>query len=141
MQNLHTWLQVGRFFKIKDRKSTFFTEIRAGTITFVTVGRTTCSLGLWFYAIVYRFSISAAQTAYILVVNALLLSDTGGSCSEQNCTVSCCYCLICKTSRCGLTGAFLQGPLAGNPACVYPDINGATDPGYLACMVRCTLAS
>jgi hypothetical protein len=34
----HTPSQVGRYFKIKERKTSFTTELRAGTVTFLTVG-------------------------------------------------------------------------------------------------------
>ncbi len=30
-------LQVGKYFQLKERKSTFTTELRAGTVTFLTV--------------------------------------------------------------------------------------------------------
>jgi hypothetical protein len=44
--------------------------------------------------------------AYILAVNANIISDTGGTCSPADCTVN-----------------------PNVPSCVY------TDPGYLACLV------
>jgi xanthine/uracil/vitamin C permease (AzgA family) len=30
-------LQLGRYFKLKERKSNFLNELRAGTVTFLTV--------------------------------------------------------------------------------------------------------
>jgi xanthine/uracil/vitamin C permease (AzgA family) len=38
--------QVGRFFKIKERKTCFSTELRAGTVTFLTVRRASWQSGL-----------------------------------------------------------------------------------------------
>lgn len=45
------------YFKLEERKTTVFTEIRAGTVTFLTM-------------------------AYILAVNAAILSNTGGTCPQ-----------------------------------------------------------
>ncbi|KAK9908098.1 hypothetical protein WJX75_002714 [Coccomyxa subellipsoidea] len=78
---------VGKYFKLEERRSTFTQEIRAGTVTFLT-------------------------TAYILAVNALILSDTGGPCGPNDCT----------------------GPDKGNPECVYPDDYGLTNVGYMTCV-------
>eukprot|EP00534_Pseudo-nitzschia_fraudulenta_P000284 CAMPEP_0201116812 /NCGR_PEP_ID=MMETSP0850-20130426/983_1 /ASSEMBLY_ACC=CAM_ASM_000622 /TAXON_ID=183588 /ORGANISM="Pseudo-nitzschia fraudulenta, Strain WWA7" /LENGTH=538 /DNA_ID=CAMNT_0047380993 /DNA_START=289 /DNA_END=1905 /DNA_ORIENTATION=- len=47
--------KLGQFFELGERKSTFTTEIKAGTATFLTM-------------------------AYILAINPRLLSDSGGSC-------------------------------------------------------------
>lgn len=52
---------VGKFFCIAERGSTFTTEIRAGTVTFLTM-------------------------AYILAVNAAIVADTGGPCTWKDCT-------------------------------------------------------
>ena len=46
-------LQVGRYFKVQERKTTLLQEMTAGTVTFLTI-------------------------AYILSVNANILSDSGG---------------------------------------------------------------
>ncbi|BDA45163.1 Adenine/guanine permease AZG1 [Coccomyxa sp. Obi] len=80
---------VGRYFQLEERRTTFTQELRAGTVTFLT-------------------------TAYILAVNALILSDTGGPCSPDDCT----------------------GPDKGNPECVYPDDYGITNVGYMMCVER-----
>ncbi|KAK9909947.1 hypothetical protein WJX75_009918 [Coccomyxa subellipsoidea] len=71
---------VGRYFKTVERKTTLFQELRAGTVTFLTI-------------------------AYILSVNANILSDTGGPCTSNDCT--------------GPDKSF---------ACRF------TDPGYQACV-------
>ncbi|KOM37342.1 hypothetical protein LR48_Vigan03g072300 [Vigna angularis] len=55
---------VGKRFKLKERASTFTTEIRAGTATFLTM-------------------------AYILAVNATIIADSGGTCSVSDCTPNC----------------------------------------------------
>ncbi len=83
-----------------------------------------------------------AQMAYILAVNASIISQTGGPCSAADCTV--------RTARARRRAAVplrergarspesprraLQGPDKSDD-CVWPDVNGITDPGYDACMV------
>ncbi|CAN4087981.1 unnamed protein product [Withania somnifera] len=52
---------IGKYFKLEARKSSFTKEFRAGTATFLTM-------------------------AYILTVNASVLSDSGGTCSVSDCT-------------------------------------------------------
>ncbi|PNW81797.1 hypothetical protein CHLRE_06g260700v5 [Chlamydomonas reinhardtii] len=54
---------VGRYFCLKERKSRFTTELRAGTVTFLTM-------------------------AYILAVNGAIVADTGGPCGPSDCTQS-----------------------------------------------------
>ncbi|CAI9113002.1 OLC1v1013521C1 [Oldenlandia corymbosa var. corymbosa] len=54
--------KVGKFFKLENRKSSFSRELRAGTATFLTM-------------------------AYIISVNATILSESGGTCSAADCTV------------------------------------------------------
>ncbi|WIA38688.1 hypothetical protein OEZ86_001993 [Tetradesmus obliquus] len=66
--------RVGQYFQVKQRGSTFSTEVRAGLVTFLT-------------------------TCYILAVNAGILSDSGGNCSDADCT----------------------GPKAGQPGCRFDD--------------------
>ncbi|KAI4302650.1 hypothetical protein MLD38_038370 [Melastoma candidum] len=56
--------QVGRRFKLEERNTTFMTELRAGTTTFLTI-------------------------AYIIAVNASILSDSGGTCTVHDCTPIC----------------------------------------------------
>ncbi|MQL92344.1 hypothetical protein Taro_024967 [Colocasia esculenta] len=75
--------RVGRRFKLADRGSTFTTELRAGTTTFLTM-------------------------AYILAVNASILSDSGATCSISDC-------------------------VNPSPSCKFPP---SVDPGYSACVDR-----
>ncbi|XVE91283.1 hypothetical protein DITRI_Ditri20bG0141200 [Diplodiscus trichospermus] len=56
--------RVGKHFKLAERNSTFTTELRAGTATFLTM-------------------------AYILAVNASILADSGGPCSVSDCVPLC----------------------------------------------------
>ncbi|OMO53106.1 Xanthine/uracil/vitamin C permease [Corchorus capsularis] len=74
--------RVGKRFKLTERKTTFTTELRAGTATFLTM-------------------------AYILAVNASILTDSGGPCTIADCN---------------------------NPSesCKFPPL----DPGYAACLER-----
>ncbi|CAI0431319.1 unnamed protein product [Linum tenue] len=79
---------VGKRFKLDARNTTFTTELRAGTATFLTM-------------------------AYILAVNASILTDSGGTCSVSDCL-----------------------PLCSDPApddsCKFDPVN----PGYSACLDR-----
>ncbi|MBA0585066.1 adenine/guanine permease AZG1 [Gossypium raimondii] len=74
--------KVGKRFKLTERNTSFTTELRAGTATFLTM-------------------------AYILAVNASILTDSGGSCGVTDCH---------------------------NPSetCKFPPL----DPGYAACLER-----
>ncbi|KAM7526580.1 hypothetical protein LguiA_016482 [Lonicera macranthoides] len=56
--------RINRRFKLTDRKTTFTTELRAGTATFLTM-------------------------AYILAVNATILADSGATCTTSDCTSTC----------------------------------------------------
>ncbi|KAL4290999.1 hypothetical protein GQ457_14G018140 [Hibiscus cannabinus] len=56
--------RVGNHFKLAERNSTFTTELRAGTATFLTM-------------------------AYILAVNASILADSGGPCAVSDCVPLC----------------------------------------------------
>lgn len=56
--------RVGKRFKLAERNSTLTTELRAGTATFLTM-------------------------AYILAVNASILSDSSGTCSVSDCVPLC----------------------------------------------------
>ncbi|CAK0784105.1 hypothetical protein CVIRNUC_007308 [Coccomyxa viridis] len=78
---------VGSYFQLEARKSCFTQEFRAGTVTFLTI-------------------------VYIITVNALLITESGGPCGPQDCT----------------------GPDAGDPNCVFPDEYGDTNDGYSACL-------
>ncbi|WOL01885.1 hypothetical protein Cni_G10604 [Canna indica] len=72
----------GKRFKLAERGTTFSTELRAGTATFLTM-------------------------AYILAVNASILSDSGATCSVDDC-------------------------VNPSPTCRFPPV----DPGYSACLDR-----
>jgi adenine/guanine/hypoxanthine permease len=72
----------GRRFRLAARGTTFTTELRAGTTTFLTM-------------------------AYILAVNASILSDTCATCTVDDCT-------------------------SPSPSCKFPPV----DPGYAACVSR-----
>ncbi|KAK7374054.1 hypothetical protein VNO80_07479 [Phaseolus coccineus] len=70
-RQLTSWLNLvvaetrfGKRFKLVERGSTFTTELRAGTATFLTM-------------------------AYILAVNATIIADSGGTCSVSDCTLLC----------------------------------------------------
>ncbi|KAK7317018.1 hypothetical protein RJT34_00896 [Clitoria ternatea] len=56
--------RLGKHFKLSHRNTTFTTELRAGTATFLTM-------------------------AYILAVNASILADSGGTCSVSDCIPLC----------------------------------------------------
>ncbi|KAD4585963.1 hypothetical protein E3N88_23564 [Mikania micrantha] len=56
--------RIGKRFKLNERNTTFSTELRAGTATFLTM-------------------------AYILAVNASILADSGGTCSVSDCIPLC----------------------------------------------------
>ncbi|KIY95064.1 putative MFS transporter, AGZA family, xanthine/uracil permease, partial [Monoraphidium neglectum] len=94
--------KVGRYFDVKGRGSTFTTEIRAGLVTFLTSERARGG--------------GAMVAAYILAVNSAILSQSGGTCSDADCT----------------------GPTAGQPGCRFNN-----DPGFLLCVqaVRRSLIS
>ncbi|KAL3161762.1 hypothetical protein ABBQ38_008857 [Trebouxia sp. C0009 RCD-2024] len=53
--------KVGTYFDVVNRKSTLTAELRAGTVTFLTM-------------------------AYILAVNAAIIGETGGPCTPEDCT-------------------------------------------------------
>ncbi|KAK9069882.1 hypothetical protein SSX86_010278 [Deinandra increscens subsp. villosa] len=53
--------KIGNYFKLQARKTCFTTELRAATATFLTM-------------------------VYIITVNATILSDSGGTCSVNDCT-------------------------------------------------------
>eukprot|EP01025_Chloroclados_australasicus_P067210 TRINITY_DN9294_c0_g2_i1.p1 TRINITY_DN9294_c0_g2~~TRINITY_DN9294_c0_g2_i1.p1 ORF type:complete len:561 (-),score=55.61 TRINITY_DN9294_c0_g2_i1:267-1949(-) len=68
------------YFKFQERETSWFKEIMGGTVTFLTM-------------------------AYILAVNASILGDSGGTCSQSDCTVA-----------------------PNDPACIF------FDPGYEDCL-------
>ncbi|KAF2306534.1 hypothetical protein GH714_019175 [Hevea brasiliensis] len=83
---------VGKYFKLAERNTTFTSELRAGTATFLTM-------------------------AYILAVNASILTDSGGICTVSDCIPLCSDPGNCK-------------PL--DESCKFPPVN----PGYAACLER-----
>ncbi|XP_019192225.1 PREDICTED: adenine/guanine permease AZG1-like [Ipomoea nil] len=91
---------VGKRFKLKERNTTFTTELRAGTATFLTM-------------------------AYILAVNASILSDSGGTCSVSDCLALC--------------GGDPTVPLSNCTQIVSPDESckfNPVNPGYAACLEK-----
>lgn len=95
--------RVGKRFKLTERNSTFTTELRAGTATFLTM-------------------------AYILAVNASILTDSGGTCSVSDCIPLCSDSAL-SVSNC--TGAGLR-VIQPDPSCKFDPVN----PGYAACLDR-----
>ncbi|KAB1214085.1 Adenine/guanine permease AZG1 [Morella rubra] len=92
---------VGKRFKLAERNSTFTTELRAGTATFLTM-------------------------AYILAVNASILTDSGGPCSVSDCIPLCSDTSI-SVSNC--SGANLR-VIQPDESCKFNPVN----PGYAACL-------
>ncbi|KAL3684669.1 hypothetical protein R1sor_002691 [Riccia sorocarpa] len=89
---------VGRWFKLEERRTNFTTELRAGTATFLTM-------------------------AYILAVNASILTDSGGPCSVADCLP------ICSTA--GIPASSCPGPLVQpGPECKFAPV----DEGYQNCL-------
>ncbi|KAH7549767.1 hypothetical protein JRO89_XS13G0078700 [Xanthoceras sorbifolium] len=109
---------VGKYFKLEARKSCFTRELRAGTATFLTM-------------------------AYIITVNATILTDSGGTCSLADCsapanqtaTPDCIFkpnvgyesCLsktksdlIVATALSSMIGSFAMGILANLPLGLAP---------------------
>ncbi|XP_033147844.1 adenine/guanine permease AZG1 isoform X2 [Brassica rapa] len=93
--------RVGKRFKLSERNSTFTTELRAGTATFLTM-------------------------AYILAVNASILSDSGGTCSVSDCVPLCSNPTI-PPSQC--TGPVLR-LIQPDVTCKFDPVN----PGYASCV-------
>ncbi|KAL1187893.1 Adenine/guanine permease AZG1 [Cardamine amara subsp. amara] len=104
LNRLNTYVdssRVGKRFKLAERNSTFTTELRAGTATFLTM-------------------------AYILAVNASILSDSGGTCSVSDCVPLCSNSTI-SSSQCTGPGLRLIKP---DVSCKFDPVN----PGYAACV-------
>ncbi|KAH7441842.1 hypothetical protein KP509_03G057600 [Ceratopteris richardii] len=99
---------IGRYFKLGERGSCFTRELRAGTATFLTM-------------------------AYILAVNASILTDSGGPCSVSDCTQICNVASIAPADCVGSlpNGTALQLVSAG-PECKFSPVN----PGYQSCLDR-----
>ncbi|KAF8009868.1 hypothetical protein BT93_J0756 [Corymbia citriodora subsp. variegata] len=94
---------VGKRFKLSERKTTFTTELRAGTATFLTM-------------------------AYILAVNASILTDSGGTCSVADCVPLCSDTTV-SVSNC--TGAGLR-IIQPDETCKFDPVN----PGYALCLTK-----
>lgn len=94
---------VGKRFKLSERNTTFTTELRAGTATFLTM-------------------------AYILAVNASILTDSGGTCSVSDCVPLCSDSSV-SISNCN--GSNLQ-VIQPDESCKFNPVN----PGYQACLER-----
>ncbi|XP_077239155.1 AZA-guanine resistant1 [Tasmannia lanceolata] len=94
--------RLGKRFKLAERRSTFTTELRAGTATFLTM-------------------------AYILAVNASILTDSGGPCSVSDCVPLCSISDTTPLSNCSSLGGHIITP---DVTCKFPPIN----PGYTACL-------
>lgn len=101
--------RVGKRFKLAERKTTFTTEIRAGTTTFLTM-------------------------AYILAVNASILTDSGGTCSVSDCIPLCNIQEIPIRNCSGIDTTTGRQLNIINPdvSCKFPPIN----PGYTSCLER-----
>ncbi|KAJ4843856.1 Adenine/guanine permease azg1 [Turnera subulata] len=107
LTRLNAWVaatRVGKRFKLAERNSTFTTELRAGTATFLTM-------------------------AYILAVNASILTDSGGPCSVADC-VPLCSDPTLPVSNC--TGSPLLRVVQPDESCKFDPVN----PGYSACLER-----
>ncbi|XP_061372609.1 adenine/guanine permease AZG1 [Gastrolobium bilobum] len=95
--------RAGKWFKLSQRNTTFTTELRAGTATFLTM-------------------------AYILAVNASILTDSGGTCSVSDCVQ------LCSDPSIALSAC--TGPLLTvkqpDESCKFDPVN----PGYTACLDR-----
>ncbi|KAL6530411.1 Adenine/guanine permease azg1 [Orobanche hederae] len=96
--------RVGKRFKLAERNTTFTTELRAGTTTFLTM-------------------------AYILAVNASILSDSGGTCSVSDCIPLCSDPAVSPSDCHNRPNLRLVPPDA---ACKFSPVN----PGYTACLEK-----
>ncbi|KAL3753434.1 hypothetical protein ACJRO7_000779 [Eucalyptus globulus] len=95
--------RVGKQFKLTERDTTFSTEVRVGTATFLTM-------------------------AYILAVNASILTDSGGTCSVKDCVELCSDRAIPVLSCTSPTHQIVLP----EELCKFPPIN----PGYNQCLRR-----
>ncbi|XP_010253146.1 PREDICTED: adenine/guanine permease AZG1-like [Nelumbo nucifera] len=98
--------RLGKRFKLSERSSTFTTELRAGTATFLTM-------------------------AYILAVNASILADSGGTCSVADCIP---LCNVPSISPSNCSGTSPDGVslrlVQPDESCKFSPVN----PGYSACL-------
>ncbi|KAG8380951.1 hypothetical protein BUALT_Bualt06G0069900 [Buddleja alternifolia] len=104
LNNYTSKTRIGRYFKITERNTTFTTELRAGTATFLTM-------------------------AYILAVNASILSDSGGTCSISDCIPLCSNPTVSPSDCLNLPNLRLVPPDA---SCKFQPVN----PGYAACLEK-----
>ncbi|KAJ0028847.1 hypothetical protein Pint_35029 [Pistacia integerrima] len=95
--------RVGKRFKLAQRNTTFTTELRAGTATFLTM-------------------------AYILAVNASILTDSGGTCSVSDCVPLCSDPNIPLSNCTGPTHRIIQP----DNSCKFPPVN----TGYSDCLEK-----
>ncbi|CAK9150579.1 unnamed protein product [Ilex paraguariensis] len=95
--------RVGKRFKLNERNTAFTTELRAGTATFLTM-------------------------AYILAVNASILSESGGTCSVSDCITLCSDPNLSPTN---CTGPNLR-LIPPDESCKFDPVN----PGYTACIEK-----
>ncbi|RYQ84709.1 hypothetical protein Ahy_B10g104169 isoform B [Arachis hypogaea] len=95
--------RIGKRFKLSERNTTFTTELRAGTATFLTM-------------------------AYILAVNASILTDSGGTCSVSDCVPLCSDPSI-PLSNCTGPSLSIKKP---DVSCKFDPVN----PGYAACLEK-----
>ncbi|KAK2647502.1 hypothetical protein Ddye_014991 [Dipteronia dyeriana] len=94
---------VGNRFKLAERNTTFTTELRAGTATFLTM-------------------------AYILAVNASILTDSGGTCSVSDCFPLCSDPNVALSNCTGSTYHVIRP----DESCKFPPVN----KGYSDCLER-----
>ena len=97
--------KIGKFFELEGRKSTFTTEIKAGTATFLTM-------------------------AYILAINPRILADSGGSCvapdgnifapEYEECLEELKRQYVTATAIGSMVGCILMGLLSNLPIALAP---------------------
>ncbi|KAF9595554.1 hypothetical protein IFM89_000691 [Coptis chinensis] len=100
--------RVGKRFRLTERNSTFTTELRAGTATFLTM-------------------------AYILAVNASILTDSGGPCSVSDCMPLCNVPSISAPNCTGISPSGIRLEVSQpTESCKFNPVN----PGYASCLER-----
>ena len=96
---------IGRFFELKERNTSFTTEVRGATATFLTM-------------------------AYILAVNPRILADSGGPCEPpggnifdpeyEQCMEEVKREYITSTAIASMFGCFLMGIMSNMPIALAP---------------------
>ncbi|KAL3524045.1 hypothetical protein ACH5RR_016879 [Cinchona calisaya] len=99
--------RLGKRFKLNERNTTFTTELRAGTATFLTM-------------------------AYILAVNASILSDSGGTCSVSDCIPLCSDPTVSPANCTATTNNPNLRLIAPDDSCKFDPVNS----GYAACLEK-----